>query len=132
MSSIRIDGGFDDAVGAVGEEGVGVLNAAERVSAGYQMGGVNLSFRNQLHDCLGRISAFVEIVAFVNGKLQFYNQSTAKTYEVQTGAPTSDETEWIDQLFSLYDVFRIEPDATNPDEPLVLALVLITDCTCEI
>ena len=45
-----MDGGFDDAVGAVGKEGVGVLDSAERVAVGYQMGGVNLAFGNQLHD----------------------------------------------------------------------------------
>lgn len=45
-----MDGSFDDAVGAVGEEGVGFLNAAEREAVGYQMGGVNLAFGNQLHD----------------------------------------------------------------------------------
>lgn len=71
-------------------------------------------------------------VAIINGKSRFYNQSTAKTYEVQTGLLTSDEAEWIDQLFSSYDVFRIEPDATNSYDPLVLAPILITDCTCEV
>lgn len=71
-------------------------------------------------------------LAVINGKSQFYNQSTAKTYEVEASRLTSDEAGWIDQLFSSYDVFRIEQDATNPDEPLVLAPVLITDCTCEI
>ena len=45
-----MDGGFDDVVGAVGKEGVGVLDSAERVAVGYQMGGVNLAFGNQLHD----------------------------------------------------------------------------------
>ncbi len=39
-----MDGGFDDAVGTVGEEVVGFLNAAERVAMGYQMGRVNLAF----------------------------------------------------------------------------------------
>lgn len=48
--SILVDGGFDDVVGAGGEDGVGVLDAAERVAVGYQMGGVDLAFRNQLHD----------------------------------------------------------------------------------
>lgn len=71
-------------------------------------------------------------VAIINGKSRFYNQSTAKTYEVQTGPLTSDEAEWIDQLFSSYDVFRIEQDTTNDIDPLVLAPILITDCTCEI
>ena len=41
-----MDGGFDDAVGADGEEGVGFLDAAERVAVGYQMGRVNLAFGN--------------------------------------------------------------------------------------
>lgn len=45
-----MDGGFDDVVGAVGEEGVGFLDAAERVAVGYQMGCVNHAFGNQLHD----------------------------------------------------------------------------------
>lgn len=40
MSSMQIDSGFDDAVGAVGEEVVGVPDAAERVVVGYQMGGI--------------------------------------------------------------------------------------------
>ena len=71
-------------------------------------------------------------VAIINGKSRFYNQSTAKTYEAQTGPLTSDEAEWIDQLFSSYDVFRIEPDATNDVDPLLLAPILITDCTCEV
>lgn len=50
---------------------------------------------------------------------------------VQTGLLTSDKAEWIDQLDSSYDVFRIEPDATNDVDPLVLAPILITDCTSE-
>ena len=45
-----MDGGFDDVVGAVGEDGVGFLYAAERVAVGYQMGGVNPAFGNELHD----------------------------------------------------------------------------------
>ena len=70
--------------------------------------------------------------AVINGKSRFYNQSTAKTYEVEAGPVTSDEAEWIDQLFSSHDVFRIEPDPTNQYDPLVLAPILITDCTCEV
>lgn len=49
MSSMQIDSGFDDAVGAVGEEVVGVPDASERVAVGYQMGGIDLAFGNQLH-----------------------------------------------------------------------------------
>ena len=45
-----MDGGFNDVVGAVGEKGVGVLDAAKRVAMGYQTGRVNLAFGNQLHD----------------------------------------------------------------------------------
>lgn len=73
-----------------------------------------------------------EDVDIISGKSRFYNQSTAKTYEVQTRPLTSDEAEWMDQLFSSYDVFRIKPDATNDVDPLVLDPILITDCTCEV
>ena len=45
-----MDGGFDDVVGATGEDGVGILDAAERVAVGYQMGCVNFTFGNQLYD----------------------------------------------------------------------------------
>lgn len=71
-------------------------------------------------------------LAIINGQSRFYNQSTAKTYEVEVGPLTSDEAEWIDQLFSSHDVFRIEPDPTNSYDPLLLAPILITDATCEI
>lgn len=71
-------------------------------------------------------------LAVVNGRSRFYNQSTEKTYEVQSGPLTSDEADFIDQLFSSYEVYRIEPDVTNEDEPFVLAPVLVTDSTCEI
>lgn len=63
---------------------------------------------------------------------RIYNQSTAKTYEVETGPLTSDKAEWIDQLFSSHNVFRIEPEPTNSYDPFVLAPILITDPTCEI
>lgn len=71
-------------------------------------------------------------LASVNGSSRFYNQSTSKSYEVQSGPLTSDEAEFIDQLFSSYDVFRIERDVTNDVDPFVLAPVLVTDSTCEI
>ena len=45
-----MDGGFNNAVGAVGEEGVCFLDMAERIAMGYQVGGVNFAFGNQLHD----------------------------------------------------------------------------------
>lgn len=46
MVLIRIDGGFYDAVGAVCEEVVGFLDAAEREAMGYQMGCVDFAFGN--------------------------------------------------------------------------------------
>lgn len=45
-----MDGGFNDVVGAVGEEDIGVLNVAEGVAVCYQVGSVNLAFGNQVHD----------------------------------------------------------------------------------
>lgn len=70
--------------------------------------------------------------AIINGSSRFYNQSTAKTYEVEAGPLTSDEAKWIDQLFSSYDVFRIELNEADCYDPLILTPVLITDCTCEV
>lgn len=70
-------------------------------------------------------------LAIVNGSSRFYNQSTEKIYEVEAKPLTSDEAEWIDQLFSSYDVFRIVQDATNSNDPLVMVPVLITESTCE-
>lgn len=70
-------------------------------------------------------------IAVINGTSEHYNQSATKTYEVEAGPLTSDEAEWIDQLFTSFEVFRIENDPTNPDDPFVFAPVLITDSTCE-
>ena len=36
------------------------------------------------------------------------------------------------QLFTSYDVFRIQLDATNSDDPFLFAPILITDSTCEV
>ena len=70
--------------------------------------------------------------AIINGESRFYNQSTTKIYEVKAGPLTSDEAEWIDQLCSSYDVFRIEPNEVDSSDPLIITPVLITDCTCEV
>lgn len=71
-------------------------------------------------------------LAVVNGTSSFYNQSVNKTYEVVAGPLTSDEADWVDQLFSAHTVMRFESGTLDEDSPLVFAEVLITDCTCEI
>lgn len=70
--------------------------------------------------------------AVINGSSSFYNQSATKKYEVVAGPLTSDEAEWIDQLFTSYDVFRIEPNDCDDSDPLILTPVMITDITCEV
>lgn len=70
--------------------------------------------------------------AVINGTAQFYNQSATKSYEVEAGPLTSDEADWIDQLLTSYDVFRVESDPTTPEDPYVFAQILITDSTCEV
>ena len=67
----------------------------------------------------------------INRTAQFYNQSATKTYEVEAGLLSSDEAYWIDQLLISYNVFRIEPDATNHDDPFVFSPILITDATAK-
>lgn len=71
-------------------------------------------------------------LAVVNGTSSFYNQSVNKTYEVVAGPLTSDEADWIDQLFSAHTVMRFESGTLDEYSPLVFAEVLISDCTCEI
>lgn len=70
--------------------------------------------------------------ALINGFSNFYDSSTEKIYDVQAGPLTHDEADWIDQLFSSYDVLRPVPGDGNPSEPYILTPVLITDSTCEI
>lgn len=71
-------------------------------------------------------------LAVVNTRSQFYNQKTTKTYEVQSGTITSDEAEWIDQLFTSYEVMRMVPNDCDDTEPYILEQVLITDASCEV
>lgn len=70
--------------------------------------------------------------AVVNTRSQFYNQRTTQTFEVETGPITSDEAEWLDQLFASYSVMRVESNACSEDEPFLLVPILISDSTCEV
>ena len=70
--------------------------------------------------------------AVLNGFSRFYNQSTEKKYEVESDHLTSDEADWIDQLFTSHEVLRIVQDATSADEPLQFAPAMISQSTCEI
>ncbi len=69
--------------------------------------------------------------AIVDGNSQFYNQTTERTYQVEAGPLTSDEAEWIDQLFSAYSVNRIEPDPASPYGSPIAVPILITVSSCE-
>ena len=53
-------------------------------------------------------------------------------HDVEARPLTSDEAEWSDQLFSSYEVFRIEPNPVDDSDPYIMVTVLITDCTSEI
>lgn len=70
-------------------------------------------------------------LAVVNNLSQFYNQQTKKCYEVQSGNLTSDEAEWIDQLFCSHEVMRYVPNF-DEEELRSLQKILITESTCEI
>ena len=70
-------------------------------------------------------------LAIINNTKLFYDQATTKSYDVETGPLTSGESEWIDQLFTSYDVMRIEVNPPSSDDELSLVPILITDSTCE-
>ena len=44
---------------------------------------------------------------------------------------TSDEADWIHQLFCSYEVIRVERNKTDRYDPSTFAPVLITESTCE-
>ncbi len=62
---------------------------------------------------------------------KFYNQRTEKTYEVEMGPLTSDEAEWIDQMFTSYRVSRYVTNCSEDDDPYVSTEILLTDADCE-
>ena len=70
--------------------------------------------------------------AVINTRSTFYNQRVAKSYETVAAPLTSDEAEWIDQLFASREVMRFEPNPCDDTEPFLLAPILITDTDCEI
>lgn len=70
--------------------------------------------------------------AVVNGRMLFYDQSTAKSYEVQTGPLTSDEAEWVEQFLTSRRVWRLEYNGEEDADPYTLAPVLVTDSEAEI
>lgn len=70
--------------------------------------------------------------AVINTRSTFYNQRVAKSYETVAAPLTSDEAEWIDQLFASREVMRFEPNPCDDTEPLLFAPILITDTDCEI
>lgn len=70
--------------------------------------------------------------AVINTVSSFYNQRVTKTHEVEAGPLTSDEGEWIDQLFTSCSVMRFEPNDCDETEPLLITDILITDSTCEV
>lgn len=69
-------------------------------------------------------------IASIAGKSCFYDRHTTKTHQVETGPLTSDEAEWIDQLFTSFSVFRVESSG-HADE-FNLRPVLISESSCEV
>ena len=70
-------------------------------------------------------------LAIINNSKMFYDQVINKSFDVETGPLTFGESEWIDQLFTSYDVKRIEVNPTSSDDELSHVTILITDSTCE-
>lgn len=70
--------------------------------------------------------------AVVNTTSSFYNQRVETVYEVQSGSLTSDEAEWIDQLFTSYNVTKKMYNVYDAANAMIQRQVLITDSTCEI
>lgn len=59
----------------------------------------------------------------------FYDQVNEKNYDVETAPLLTSEAEFIDQLISSTEVYKIIP---QDDDNFIAQLILITDSTCEI
>lgn len=95
---------------------------------------LTFQFRNifnayEVVDIVGTVTTATEVsrsVAVASGVASHYDQSTLRTYEVETAAMPVDEALIIDQLLNSRTVELCPTDGRNP------VTVLITDHTCEI
>lgn len=72
-------------------------------------------------------------IAVINGRSEFYNREYGKEYEVQSAPLTDEQSRWLEQMFSSYNVRHVkdyseieDDDIGNPEE------ILITDFTSDI
>lgn len=72
-------------------------------------------------------------IAVINGRSEFYNREHTKEYEVQSAPLTDEQSRWLEQMFTSYNVRHVkdyseieDDDLSNPEE------ILITDFTSEI
>ncbi len=70
-------------------------------------------------------------IAVIDQRSKFYNHRVAKTYEVEMGPLTSDEAEWIEQMFTSHMVLHVVPTYNYDDETYVSSEILLTDADCE-
>ncbi len=70
-------------------------------------------------------------IAVIDQFSKFYNHRVTKTYEVEMGPLTSDEAEWIEQMFTSHMVQRVVPTYNSEDETYVSSEILLTDADCE-
>ena len=67
----------------------------------------------------------------VNGAAELYDQSLTRSYEVETGPLTSDEAEFIDQLFASASVYVTKAEDVGPAGATDPREAIITESTCE-
>jgi len=72
-------------------------------------------------------------IAVIYGRSEFYNREHTKEYEVQSAPLTDEQSRWLEQMFTSYNVRHVkdyseieDDDLGNPEE------ILITDFTNEI
>jgi len=70
--------------------------------------------------------------AIVFGHKSLYDRSAEVAHEVIAGPLSAEEADWIDRLFTSYEVYRLEANNYDDTEPAVMYPVIISECSCEI
>ena len=71
-------------------------------------------------------------LAIFGSTSQHYDQTVNKSYEAVCGPLTSDEAEWIDQLVTAREAWRVEENPGVEDETYLFHPLLVTEAECEV
>ena len=86
----------------------------------------------QLHCVTTEKTKVSRSLAVCNGQASFYDQSTEKTYEVETSPLLLEEARWLEQMLHSHDVYHSPVGSAEAEDEIgCQSSILITDMTSE-